>query len=145
MEMNWNEIVAFVLSSVLKLAITFVIPYLAALVVGLIKKKIKSDKVEKYVSFAADVVSKCVAYVDQIYVDALKEDGMFDKEAQKKAFEMCWQRTVLMLNEEAKKAVIEVYGDFEEWLKNAIESSVRENKFSYIEEAMPLIEGTEGE
>lgn len=132
MELSWNEIVAFVLSSILKLAVTIVIPYIVKEIV----KKVKNDHLAKYIGIAGNVVSQCVAYVDQIYVDALKEDGMFDKEAQAKAFEMCYQRIILMLNDEAKKAVIEVYGDFEDWLTNAIESSVRENKFSYLTEAV---------
>ena len=132
MNLSWNEIVAFVLSNILKLIVMAVIPYIVKMII----KKVKNDHVAKYIEFAGNVVSQCVSYVDQIYVDALKEDGMFDKEAQQKAFEMCYQRIVLMLNEEAKKAVIEVYGDFEDWLTNAIESSVRENKFSYLTEAV---------
>lgn len=126
--MSWNEIVAMVLSNILRLLIAVVIPY----VVTLIVKKIKNDKLAKYVQIAGNIVSQCVAYVDQIYVDNLKEDGMFDAQAQKKAFEMCKQRILLMLNEEAKKAVIEVYGDFEDWVTNAIEYSVRDSKFTFI-------------
>ena len=121
MDMNWNQVVSYVLSGLLKLVVMFVIPY----VVNLIVKKVKNDHVAKYIGIAANVVTQCVAYVDQIYVDNLKDEGMFDANAQKKAFEMCKQRIILMLNEEAKKAVIEVYGDFEEWLTNAIEFSVR--------------------
>lgn len=128
MEMNWNEVVTMVLSSILKLLVAVVIPY----VVSLIVKKVKNDHIAKYIGIAGNVVSQCVAYVDQIYVDNLKEDGFFDANAQKKAFEMCKQRIILMLNDEAKKAVIEAYGDFEDWLTNAIEYSVRENKFSFI-------------
>lgn len=131
MEMSWNEIVAFVLSSVLKVVIAIIIPYVVKLIIA----KINNDKAAKYIAYAGDVVSQCVAYVDQIYVDNLKEDGMFSPEAQKKAFDMCKQKILLMLNEEAKNAVIMAYGDFEEWLTNAIEHSVRENKFSYIPES----------
>lgn len=107
MEMNWNQVVSYVLSGILKLVIMFVIPY----VVKLIVSKVKNDHIAKYIGIAADVVTQCVAYVDQIYVDNLKDDGMFDVNAQKQAFEMCKQRILAMLNEEAKKAVIEVYGD----------------------------------
>lgn len=136
MDMDWNQVVSMVLSSLLKLLIAVVIPY----VVSIIVKKVKNDKLAKYIQIAGGVVSQCVAYVDQIYVDNLKDEGMFDANAQKKAFEMCKQRIVLMLNEEAKKAVIEVYGDFEEWLTNAIEYSVRDNKLPYAE-PIELIEG----
>lgn len=136
MEMNWNQVVSMVLSSLLKLLIAVVIPYVVSIVV----KKVKNDKLAKYIQIAGSVVSQCVAYVDQIYVDNLKDEGMFDANAQKKAFEMCKQRIVMMLNEEAKKAVIEVYGDFEEWLTNAIEFSVRDNKLTYAE-PIELIEG----
>ena len=128
--MDWNTVVTEILSNFLKLIIVAIIPY----VVTLISKKVKNDHLNNYIGIAANVVSQCVAYVDQIYVDNLKEDGMFNAEAQKRAFEMCKQRIIMMLNEEAKSAVIELYGDFEEWLTNAIELSVRESKFSYIGE-----------
>jgi hypothetical protein len=137
MDISWNEVVSMVLSSFLKLLVAVVIPYLVSLVV----KKVKNDHLAKYVQIAGNVVSQCVAYVDQIYVDNLKEDGMFDANAQKKAFEMCKQRIILMLNEEAKSAVIEAYGDFENWLTNAIEYAVRDSKFSFVSDGEPLIEG----
>lgn len=136
MDMNWNQVVSMVLSSLLKLLVAVVIPYVVSLIVA----KVKNEKLVKYIQIAGSVVTQCVAYVDQIYVDNLKDEGMFDANAQKKAFEMCKQRIILMLNEEAKKAVIEVYGDFEEWLTNAIEYSVRDNKLPY-EEPLELIEG----
>lgn len=141
MDMSWNEIIAYVLSNVLKVVIALVIPFLVRWVVS----KIKNDRVAKYVKIAGDVVSKCVAYIDQIYVDNLKEDGMFDVNAQKKAFEMCKDRILVMLTEEAKKAIITAYGDFEEWLTNAIEHAVRENKFSYIADIPAIDEAVEGE
>lgn len=136
MDMNWNQVVSMVLSSLLKLLVAVVIPYVVSLIVA----KVKNEKLVKYIQIAGSVVTQCVAYVDQIYVDNLKDEGMFDANAQKKAFEMCKQRIILMLNEKAKKAVIEVYGDFEEWLTNAIEYSVRDNKLPY-EEPLELIEG----
>lgn len=136
MDLSWNEIVAFVVSNLLKLIVALVLPAIVKWVIA----KIKNDKLAKYVRIAADVVSKCVSYVDQTYVDALKEDGMFDKEKQKRAFEMCKQRIVLMLNEEAKSAVIEAYGDFEDWLTNAIEAEVWNNKFSYISDPVEIAE-----
>ena len=139
MDMSWNEIVAFVLSSILKVVVMAVIPYVVKLVIS----KIKNDRLAKYVAMAGDVVSKCVSYIDQIYVDNLKEDGMFDAVAQRKAFEMCKERIVAMLTEEAKKSIITVYGDFEEWLVNAIEHYVRENKVSFISDLPELVEAGE--
>ena len=132
MDLSWNEVVTTVLSNFLKLIVLAVIPYITSLVI----KKVKNDHAAKYIGIASDIVAKCVSYVDQIYVDNLKEDGMFNAEAQRQAFLMCKERVLAMLNEEAKKVVIEMYGDLENWVTNAIEQSVRENKFSYISEGL---------
>jgi hypothetical protein len=127
--MNWKDLLIYIIQTLCGLAITVGIPYAFTL----LRKKIKDDKIARIISRVENIVSKTVILINQTYVDALKESDLFDKEAQRAAFEMCKERVLSMLNDESIKAIQETFGDFEEWLRTMIEAYVRENKISYIE------------
>lgn len=125
--MDWETVLAEVLRILERIVIAVVIPYLASLA----KQKIHNDKVNKYIDKAQNVIVQCVDYVNQTYVDALKEEGKFDKDAQKIAFARSREYVLRMIDDKAKEAVIEIFGDFELWVDSMIESSVR-NSMNHI-------------
>mgnify|MGYP002519783358 CR=1 FL=1 len=51
-----------------------------------LQEKIDNENVDKYLGLANDILQKVVTEVTQTYVDNLKSTNSFDKEAQKKAF-----------------------------------------------------------
>lgn len=130
--MDWENILALLLDSVAKAIITIGVPY----VIALIAKKVHNDKITKYVAAAGDLVCDVVAYVDQTYVDALKEDDLFGEDEQQKAFNDVKEHVLKLLNEATKKAIVELFGDLDYWLNMAIEGAVRLNKTTA---ALPLI------
>lgn len=132
--MDWETVLAEVISTLARLLIAACIPY----AMKLLKDKIHNDKVNKYIDKAQDVIIQCVDYVNQTYVDALKEEGKFDKDAQKIAFARSREYVLRMLDEKAKEAVIEIFGDLELWIDSMIESSVR-NSINHVLE-LPMIE-----
>lgn len=69
-----------------------------------------------------------VKMTNQTYVDALKKAGAFDAEAQKVAFEKTKIAVLGLLNDEAKKAVIDTFGSLEKWIETKVESTVASNK-----------------
>lgn len=121
--MDWEQVLAYVIESVCGLIISVGIP----LLLRYISIKVNNEHVTLLIKQACDIVEKCVIMVDQIYVDALKREGKFDKESQEIALNMCKEQVLNMLNEEAKKVVIDTFGNFEEWLTVYIESCVRTN------------------
>ncbi len=129
MEMNWQDLIMYIIQTLCGLVITVGIPFLFTL----LRKKIKDDKLNRIITRVENIVSKTVTLINQTYVDALKEQDMFDKEAQKAAFEMCKEKVLQMLNEESIKAIAETFGDFDEWIRTLIEAYVRENKYVTIE------------
>lgn len=129
MEMNWQDLIMYIIQTLCGLVITVGIPFLFTL----LRKKIKDDKLNRIITRVENIVSKTVTLINQTYVDALKEQDMFDKEAQKAAFEMCKEKVLQMLNEESIKAIAETFGDFDEWIRTLIEAYVRENKYITIE------------
>lgn len=133
--MDWENVLAELISTVARIVVALCIPY----VVKLAKDKIHNDRINKYVDKAANVVNQIVDFVNQTYVDGLKKEGKFDKEQQEVAFEMSKDYAMRLINEESKKACIELFGDFELWLNSMIESSVR-SSISHI----PIMDVAEG-
>lgn len=127
--MDWKDLLIYVIQTLCGLVITVGIPFLFTL----LRKKIKDEKLARLISRVENIVSKTVILVNQTYVDALKEEGLFDKEAQKAAFEMCKEKVLAMLNDEAIVAIAETFGDYEEWIRTLIEAYVRENKLEFVD------------
>ena len=127
--MDWKDLLIYIIQTLCGLVITVGIPFLFSL----LRKKIKDEKLARLLSRVENIVKQTVILINQTYVDALKEEGLFDKEAQKAAFEMCMEKVLTMLNDEAIVAIAETFGDYEEWLRTLIEAYVRENKLEYIE------------
>lgn len=127
--MDWKDLLIYIIQTLCGLVITVGIPFLFTL----LRKKVKDEKLARLLTRVENIVKQTVILINQTYVDALKEEGLFDKEAQKAAFEMCKEKVLAMLNEESIKAIAETFGDFDEWIRTLIEAYVRENKMEYIE------------
>ena len=70
-------------------------------------------------------VMDAVLFINQIYTDSLKASGQFDQKAQEEAINRAYAEAVNMISDEAKKAVEQLYGSFDKWLRLKIESSVK--------------------
>ena len=75
-----------------------------------------------------DTVSDCVKTTNQTYVDSLKQQGKFDEEAQKVAFQKSLNAVLALLTKEAKEYLTAAYGDLNLYLTNKIESTVEKEK-----------------
>lgn len=128
--MDFNEMI----NNVLYTIITAVVPVVATYIVCLIRSKIKesgtiqdftqNEHTQKLVEDAINQVLDAVIYVNQIYVDSLKNKGEFTKEAQEEAFNRAYVEALNMISESSKKAIETLYGSFDKWLKLKIEASV---------------------
>ena len=128
--MEFSEVLNYILYVVL----TVILPVVATYTVNLIKAKIKesnviadatkNENIAKLIEDALSDVMDAVLYINQIYVDALKSSGKFDKNAQKNAFNRAYAEALAMISDESKKSIEQVYGSFDKWLKLKIETSV---------------------
>ena len=108
-----------------------VIPLLAWGIKNLVnwlKTKTNNAIVEKYLTYAGDAVTQAVKETTQTYVDALKKEGKFDKDAQIEAFNKTCETALKLLTTDALDVIEMVYGDVEAWLRSKIESTIAENK-----------------
>lgn len=90
--------------------------------------KVDNDLADKYIKMLTETITDCVIATNQTYVNSLKEQGKFDLEAQKVAFEMTCNSVLAILSDDAKEYLINVFGDLEEYIRNKIEVSVNENR-----------------
>ena len=115
-----------------------VIPAIPVLVTYLVKylkakaeqttTKINNELVRTYLQEATDAVLQAVTYTAQTYVDTLKKQGKFDKEAQQTAFNTAKDIALKLLTDEAKQMIEDLYGDLMLWLETKIEQTVKEQK-----------------
>lgn len=75
-----------------------------------------------------EFVADAVSYTMQTYVDSLKKEGKFNKEAQNTAFNLAYETALQFISEESKDLFESVYGDLDEYLRILIESKVNELK-----------------
>lgn len=106
---------------------TFLVRYINA------KMKVLADttndeKQKKYIEMLNNTITDCVIATTQTYVDTLKKQGKFDKEAQEQAFLMTFNAVSDLLTEESKKYLNEAIEDLDLYIKQKIESEVNINK-----------------
>ena len=121
-----------ILQQIFELCVIPLLGILTTYLVKLIRKKNKEldEKVSKevsrkYIDMLADTITDCVVSTNQTYVDALKAANAFDKEAQKKAFELTYNKIMNVLTEDAKEYLTTIYGDLEIYISTKIESEVK--------------------
>lgn len=93
-----------------------------------IQNKVENDTADKYIAMLDDTICACVIATTQTYVDALKKENAFTKEAQKEAFNLTYNAVMAVLTDEAKKYLTNIYGDLTAYITNKIEAEVQINK-----------------
>ena len=122
-----TTLVQVVVISAIPVLVTYLVKYLKAKA-DQTTTKINNELVRTYLQEATDAVLQAVTYTAQTYVDTLKKQGKFDKEAQQKAFNTAKDIALKLLTDEAKQMIEDLYGDLMLWLETKIEQTVKEQK-----------------
>ena len=122
-----NIVETCVISPLLIALTSYIITFLHKQIVKL-QAQIKDEKIKNLISIAEGIVDQAVSTVTQTYVDGLKEDGVFDKYAQKTAFEKSKTYVYSLMTEETKNAITENYGTLDTWVSTKIEEFIAKSK-----------------
>ena len=129
--MDWldliNEIFQVCIIPLLGILTTYAVKYIQVKIEE-IQMKTENEIADKYLSMLASTITECVIATNQTYVEALKKEGKFDLEAQKKAFEMTEEAVMLILTDEAKKYLSAAVGDLNVFISQQIEAAVNVEK-----------------
>lgn len=129
--MGWRTL----LLDIIELCLFPLLGLLTAYLVILIKNKTKqitdktdNDLADKYINMLSDTIATCVMATNQTYVNNLKKENMFDKEAQKEALNKTADAVKQILSADAQKYLNETYGDVSALIMQKIEAEVAKNK-----------------
>ena len=129
--MDWlnliNDIFQVCIIPLLGVLTTYLINYIKVKMAE-IQMKTENDIIDKYLSMLTNTVTECVIATNQTYVEALKKEGKFDLDAQKKAFEMTQEAVMLILTDEAKRYLSAAVGDLNIFIAQQIEAAVNVEK-----------------
>ena len=129
--MNWTEII----NEIIHACLIPLLGIIAAMIVRAVNAK-KDEMVastdnqlaQKYIDLLANTITDCVIATNQTYVDALKEQNAFTKEAQEEALSRTYHAVIAILSTEARKYLENIYGDLNAYILTKIEAEVNINK-----------------
>ena len=107
---------------------------LAYLIVYINKKKqalletSKSEIEKKYIEKISKTITDCVIATNQTFVETLKKENAFTKEAQEEAFQKTITNVMSILNEDCIEYLESITSDITIYLRNQIEAEVNKNK-----------------
>lgn len=129
--MNYVEM----LTQIFQVCIVPLLGILTTFLVQLIKtkqaelvSKTDSEINKKYMNMLTDTITKCVIATNQTYVDALKDQNAFTKEAQEEAFMKTSSAVLTILSEDAKEYLNETLGDLNAYITTQIEAQINAHK-----------------
>lgn len=128
------------LQDILEVCIIPLLGVLTAYLVNYIKvksleltNKTDSEMADKYIQMLTQTITDCVIATNQTYVEALKKQEAFTKEAQKEAFQKTYDAVMLVLTDDAKDYLVEAYGDLTAYITMKIEAEVNMSKIIPVE------------
>lgn len=123
------------LTTLIQVVVIPAIPVLVAYLIKYLKARaehtatrLENELIRTYLQEATDAVLQAVTYTAQTYVDSLKDQGKFTKDAQVQAFNTAKDVALRLLTEEAKQMITALHGDLTLWLDTKIEQTVKEQK-----------------
>ena len=93
-----------------------------------IQTNVDDATLNKYMAMLTQTISDCVIATNQTYVESLKQQGKFDLEAQKNAFNLTKDAVLTILSEDAQLYLSTVVGDLNAYIAKKIEAEVNLNK-----------------
>lgn len=129
--MEYKELIQTILQTVLiplLIALTgFVVKWVNAKANEL-KSKTEDDRYDLYIDILQELVTKTVIMVNQTYVDELKKENAFTKEAQIEAFNKVYETVITSLSEDVYTYLEQIIGNLNDYITVLIESAVKQQK-----------------
>ena len=93
-----------------------------------LKEVTDNELYKKYIDLLQDTIVRCVIATNQTYVENLKNQNAFDKEAQEEAFKMTYDAVMVILTDDAKEYLNNAVGDLQLYVTKLIEAQVNMSK-----------------
>lgn len=113
-----------ILWSAVGILVTGLVSWLVVVVTNFFNTKIKDKKAAKWATDIFTIVTNAVQSVFQSFVDTLKKQQKFDKQAQEEAKQKAYTIIMTQLTPELQKYIQDNFGDMKEYIMNMIESAI---------------------
>ena len=124
-----------ILLSALSIVVTALVTWLSERLISWINAKVKNTKYGQYLTDAVGVITRAVKTTYQTYVEALKNENMFTKDAQLEALNKAKDMALSQLSQETKDYIAKNFGDVETWIASTVESVIYDLKNKNKKEA----------
>ena len=119
-----NEIIINIISVVVTSIVLPLISIAGAKLIQFINSKIKNNKAADLLTTATTIVINAVRSVFQTYVEALKKEGSFNKDAQIIALNKAKDIALTQMTDEVKDYLVTTYESLDSWLDTNIEATI---------------------
>ncbi len=119
-----NDIIVSVISIVVTSVVLPLITLGGTRLIQFLNQKIKDEKTRALLTALTSITERAVRSVFQTYVEALKKNNSFDKEAQVKALELARSEVTKQLSNETASFIKETYGDVNTFITSQIEATI---------------------
>ena len=119
-----NEIIINIISVVVTSIVLPLISIAGAKLIQFINSKIKNNKAADLLTTATTIVINAVRSVFQTYVEALKKEGSFNKDAQIIALNKAKDIALTQMTDDVKDNLVTTYGSLDTWLDTNIEATI---------------------
>ena len=119
-----NEIIINIISVVVTSIDLPLISIAGAKLIQFINSKIKNNKAADLLTTATTIVINAVRSVFQTYVEALKKEGSFNKDAQIIALNKAKDIALTQMTDDVKDYLVTTYGSLDTWLDTNIEATI---------------------
>ena len=119
-----NEIIINFISVVVTSIVLPLISIAGAKLIQFINSKIKNNKAADLLTTATTIVINAVRSVFQTYVEALKKEGSFNKDAQIIALNKAKDIALTQMTDDVKDYLVTTYGSLDTWLDTNIEATI---------------------
>lgn len=117
-----------ILISALGVIVTGLASWLTQRIIAFLNKKIENQKAQAALITATEIVSDSVKLVTQTFVDNLKKEGKFNKDAAQEAFNLALKNVENTMSPEIKSFISNQYGDLIAWITTKIEATIFDTK-----------------
>lgn len=118
--MSWEQILITCVATIA----TGLASWLVTMLTKWLSSKIKDEKMRRCINALNDIIIAAVQSTNQTFVEAMKKDGSFTKEAAEEAFNQTMSIVKAQLTEDLKSFINENFGDIEAFLRAQIEAKV---------------------
>lgn len=122
-----TQIIQLCVVPLLGVLVKFLVDFLSAKRNEL-KAKTDNEIAQKYIDMIYETIASCVTATNQTYVESLKKDGAFTKEAQEEAFKRTMDSVLTILTQDALDYIVNMTGDLNTYLTQLIEAEVNRQK-----------------